>query len=101
MFFAGILIALAALVAISAIYMGGQGKTRTHLMSAVSGAVVVFCISALPFVFVLAVGGFAGTSSRYEAVFTGYSIFTVVSLVTALTCVLRLAWPRSAQRAAA
>jgi hypothetical protein len=94
---------LAALVGIVAIHRGGQGVSRLHRLAALAGAVVVLCISMLPFVALSAVGHFGdgGGGAASEPLFVGYSILAVLALVTALACLLRLTWPGAKPRATA
>lgn len=87
---------LAALVGIIAIHRGGKGHSRVHVLAAVSGAVVVLCISVLPFIALAAVGSFGGSRSAYEPLFIGYAVAAGISLLTALVCLLRLMSARTA-----
>jgi len=87
-------ILLISALGISAIYMGAQGTTRAHRLSAISGAIVVFCIAAVPFMLLAAFGNLGGTSSPYEPIFISYAIILIASVATALISSIRLAWLR-------
>ena len=82
---------LAALIGIIAVYQGGRGSTRVHLIAALAGATVILCISVLPFVALSAFSSFGGTSSRNEPIFIAYFMAVILSVSTELACSLRLA----------
>lgn len=81
-------VSIIGLIAALAIYLGAQGKTLTHWLSAISGASVVLCVSVLPSYLLKAFDNLG--SETYEACFIAYLAASCVAAVTALACCVRL-----------
>jgi len=81
-------VSIIGLVAALAIYLGAQGRTLTHRLSAISGVSVVLCVAVLPFYLLKAFDNLG--SETYEAGFIAYLAATCVAAAAALGCCVRL-----------
>ena len=86
--FSAFLVSALALIAALAIYLGGQDKSLSHRFSAISGILVVLCISVLPYYLFKAFGSIG--VSDYEVGLIVYLAVFATSSVSALVFCLVL-----------